>query len=81
MTDVREKGLDCLSEEWIRGDLSEFRIFELAATLNRFRSLKVKQISLEVFSERISSSLLRGASISGNLLSPRLPFTPVLQAV
>ncbi len=43
MTDIREKGLDCLSEEWIRGDLSEFRSFELAATLNRFRSLKVKQ--------------------------------------
>jgi predicted ABC-class ATPase len=45
MTDIRDKELDCLSEEWIRGDLSEFRSFELAATLNRFRSLKVKQRS------------------------------------
>lgn len=43
MTDIREKGLDCLSEERIRGDLTEFRSFELAATLNRFRELRVKQ--------------------------------------
>jgi len=43
MTDIRDKELDCLSEEWIRGDLSEFRSFELAATLNRFRELRVRQ--------------------------------------
>ena len=43
MADIRKEGLDCLSEEWIRGDLSEFRSFELSATLNRFRELRIKQ--------------------------------------
>jgi predicted ABC-class ATPase len=40
--DLGEKGLDILPP-WITGDLSEFRIFELAAAINRMRTLKVTQ--------------------------------------
>jgi len=43
LADIRKKGLDCLSERGIRGDFAEFRSYELAATLNRFRALRVKQ--------------------------------------
>jgi predicted ABC-class ATPase len=43
LADIQEKGLDCLSDRGIRGDFAEFRSYELAATLNRFRALKVKQ--------------------------------------
>ncbi len=41
--DIRQNGLDCLSNREARGDFAEFRIYELAATLNRFRALRVKQ--------------------------------------
>ena len=43
LEDIDEKGLDCLSELEIRGDFAEFRKYELAAALNRFRTLIVKQ--------------------------------------
>ncbi len=43
LSDIMEKGLDCLSDREARGDFAEFRSYELAATLNRFRALKVKQ--------------------------------------
>ncbi len=43
MDDIRREGLDCLTRPEIRGDLALFRSHELAATLNRFRVLKVKQ--------------------------------------
>jgi len=43
LADIREKGLDCLSDREARGDFAEFRSYELAATLNRFRALRVKQ--------------------------------------
>nr|MBC8548332.1 ATPase [Candidatus Brocadiales bacterium] len=45
LADIQEKGLDCLSDRGIRGDFAEFRSYELAATLNRFRALRVKQRS------------------------------------
>jgi predicted ABC-class ATPase len=43
LADIQENELDCLSDREARGDFAEFRIYELAATLNRFRALKVKQ--------------------------------------
>jgi predicted ABC-class ATPase len=43
LADIQEKGLDCLSDREARGDFAEFRSYELAATLNRFRALRVKQ--------------------------------------
>jgi methyltransferase-like protein len=43
LADIREKGLDCLSDREARGDFAEFRSYELAATLNRFRALRVEQ--------------------------------------
>lgn len=43
LADIREKGLDCLSDREARGDFAEFRSYELAAILNRFRALRVKQ--------------------------------------
>ena len=45
LVDIQEKGLDCLSDREARGDFAEFRSYELAATLNRFRALRVKQRS------------------------------------
>ena len=45
LADIRQNGLDCLSEREARGDFVEFRIYELAATLNRFRALRVEQSS------------------------------------
>ena len=45
LTDIQDEGLDCLSDREARGDFAEFRSYELAATLNRFRALKVKQRS------------------------------------
>ena len=45
LTKIEEERIDCLCEPEIRGDLAEFRSYELAATLNRFRDLKVKQIN------------------------------------
>ncbi len=45
LADIREKGLDCLSDREARGDFAEFRIYEMAATLNRFRALRVEQRS------------------------------------
>ena len=38
---VAREGLDAL-EPWLFGDLAEFRRFELAATLNRLRTLRVE---------------------------------------
>ncbi len=43
LADIREKGLDCLSDREASGDFAEFRIYELAATINRFRALRVEQ--------------------------------------
>jgi predicted ABC-class ATPase len=43
LSDIREKGLDCLSDREARGDFAEFRIYEMAATINRFRALRVEQ--------------------------------------
>ena len=43
LVDIHEKGLDCLSDREARGDFAEFRSHELAATLNRFRALRIKQ--------------------------------------
>ncbi|KHE92894.1 MAG: hypothetical protein SCABRO_01283 [Candidatus Scalindua brodae] len=43
LADIQEKGLDCLSDRGIRGDFAEFRSYELAATLSRFRALRVEQ--------------------------------------
>jgi len=45
LAEIQENGLDCLSEHGIRGDFAEFRSYELAATLNRFRALRVRQRS------------------------------------
>jgi methyltransferase-like protein len=45
LADIREKGLDCLSDREARGDFAEFRIYEMTATINRFRALKVEQRS------------------------------------
>ncbi len=45
LDDIQGKGLDCLSDRGIRGDFAEFRSYELAATLNRFRALRVEQKS------------------------------------
>ena len=45
LADIQEKGLDCLSDREARGDFAEFRSYELAATLNRFRALKIRQRS------------------------------------
>ncbi|MBW1898630.1 MAG: ATPase, partial [Deltaproteobacteria bacterium] len=42
MNDLAEKGLDILPP-WLTGDLASFRIFELAAAINRMRTLKMKQ--------------------------------------
>jgi predicted ABC-class ATPase len=42
MNDLAEKGLDMLPP-WVTGDLASFRIFELAAAINRMRTLKIKQ--------------------------------------
>ncbi|MFB6285195.1 MAG: ABC-ATPase domain-containing protein [Candidatus Bipolaricaulia bacterium] len=42
MAEVDENGLDVLSP-FVTGDLAEFRRFELAAALNRLRSLRVRQ--------------------------------------
>ncbi|MDR4509521.1 MAG: ABC-ATPase domain-containing protein [Candidatus Brocadiaceae bacterium] len=39
---ITEKGLDCLAIQEPRGDFAEFRSYELAATLNRFRKLRIK---------------------------------------
>ena len=43
LANIEEEGIDCLCEPEIRGGLAEFRSYELAATLNRFRALEVKQ--------------------------------------
>ncbi len=43
LADIQEKGLDCLSDREARGDFAEFRSYELAATLNRFRVFRVEQ--------------------------------------
>lgn len=43
LEDIRKEGLDCLTKPELRGDLALFRLHELAATLNRFRVLQVKQ--------------------------------------
>ncbi|RME67480.1 MAG: ATPase [Nitrospirae bacterium] len=43
MEDLKNNGLDILSPH-VRGDLAIFRPFELAATLNRYRPLKVRQL-------------------------------------
>ena len=45
LVDIQKKGLDCLSDREARGDFAEFRSYELAATLNRFRALRIKQRS------------------------------------
>jgi predicted ABC-class ATPase len=45
LSDIKEKGLNCLSDREARGDFAEFRIYEMAATLNRFRALKAEQRS------------------------------------
>ena len=39
---VSSKGLDGLMGDRPRGDLAQFRRFELAATLNRLRSLRLR---------------------------------------
>jgi len=43
---VARQGLDAL-EPWLVGDLAEFRRFELAATLNRLRTLRVEKSQSE----------------------------------
>ncbi|GJQ59368.1 MAG: ATPase [Candidatus Scalindua sp. AMX11] len=43
MEEIYKEGLDCLTKPEIRGDVALFRCHEFAATLNRFRVLKVKQ--------------------------------------
>jgi hypothetical protein len=50
MADIDNSGLDCLTP-YLIGDLARFRGFELAAAINRMRSLKVRQVD-EVSSER-----------------------------
>lgn len=42
MTEIEDEGLDALAP-FVIGDLAEFRRFELAAALNRLRSLRVSQ--------------------------------------
>ncbi len=42
MAEIDDEGLDVLSP-FVTGDLAEFRRFELAAALNRLRSLRVRQ--------------------------------------
>ncbi|MBD0267633.1 MAG: ABC-ATPase domain-containing protein [Cyanobacteria bacterium Co-bin8] len=42
MADLAQFGLDCL-EDWPTGDLVEFRPLELAAAINRLRSLEVQK--------------------------------------
>jgi len=41
--DVENAGLDCLGP-YLTGDLARFRSFELAAAINRMRTLKVRQL-------------------------------------
>lgn len=41
MADVEQEGMDCLSE-WPMGDLVSFRSIELAAAINRLRTIQVK---------------------------------------
>lgn len=50
MADVENQGLDVLSP-YLRGDLAAFRRFELAAALNRLRTLQVKYCSGDQRSE------------------------------
>ena len=42
LQDLDDRGLDILSP-YVSGDLSRFRRFELAAAINRMRTLRVKQ--------------------------------------
>jgi len=47
MADIEKGGLDALSlNERLTGDLAEFRRFELAATINRLRTVKTTPVSL-----------------------------------
>jgi predicted ABC-class ATPase len=44
--DVDNAGLDCLGP-YLTGDLARFRSFELAAAINRMRTLKVRQLDIK----------------------------------
>jgi hypothetical protein len=46
LADVEEKGLDILTP-YKRGDYARPRLFELAAAVNRMRSLKVRTVKSE----------------------------------
>lgn len=48
MTDIDQKGLDVISP-FPQGDLAMFRRFELAAAINRLRTLEVKSDQLSLF--------------------------------
>ena len=43
MADIEKDGLDCLSE-WPMGDLVSFRGIELAAAINRLRTLRIRSV-------------------------------------
>jgi predicted ABC-class ATPase len=43
MEDIDTSGLDCLSP-YLAGDLARCRVFELAAAINRMRTLRIRQI-------------------------------------
>jgi predicted ABC-class ATPase len=45
MTEIEKKGLDVIGL-WLSGEYSYFRKFELAAAINRLRSLRVKNVPL-----------------------------------
>jgi uncharacterized protein YlxW (UPF0749 family) len=47
MADIAEKGLDVITP-FPQGDLALFRRFELAAAINRVRTLEVKSVQEEV---------------------------------
>jgi len=56
LADVEEKGLDILAP-FKRGDYARPRIFEVAAALNRMRTLKVKTVKSDIISLSIGKTV------------------------
>jgi hypothetical protein len=59
MADVEEKGLDILAP-FKKGDYARPRLFEVAAAINRMRTLKIKKVSGAVRLSSRRSPLPRG---------------------
>ncbi|NJK37807.1 MAG: hypothetical protein HC835_19215 [Oscillatoriales cyanobacterium RM2_1_1] len=64
MADIAAKGLDVLTQ-FPQGDLAMFRRFELAAAINRLRTLKVRQTVAEELPE--SDAVIDQATIDSDL--------------